>query len=143
MTTAFAGIVGAIVTSLTATTPVSDNIFRARMRPIAAQHSTAVVVRLIQATPSRGPINGAPVDWLVSVAVECYARSATTTPDLAVDALVQAVYARLMADITLAGASSDLVCIQAGYDFDADVDQTACATLTFQARCRTAELALT
>ena len=143
MTTAFASIVGAMVAALSAGTPVSPNIFRARLRPIAAQHNTAVVVRLIQPTPTRGPIKGAPVDWLVSVAVECYARSSTTTPDLAVDALVKAVYGRLMADSSLGGATSDLAEGPISYDFDADGEQTACAMLIFQASRRTSELTLT
>ena len=48
---------------------------------------------------------GYPVSWTSAIAVECYARSGTATaPDVAVDALLEAVYARLMADPTLGGS---------------------------------------
>ena len=65
------------------------------------------------------------------MAVECYARaSGATAPDAAVDDLLQAAYARLAADPTLGGALA-MYPQQVAYDFDADGEKTACATLVF------------
>jgi hypothetical protein len=69
--------------------------------------------------------------------VECYQRSTVATaPDQAVDALLEAVYARLMADPTLGGVVLSLQPQSINWDFDADGEQTTCATLTFNARHR-------
>jgi hypothetical protein len=69
------------------------------------------------------------------LAVECYARaSAGTSPDEAVDPLVQSVYARLMTDPTLGGAVNLIEAQDISFDFDVDGEQTACATLIFNLR---------
>lgn len=141
--TVFANIVTAVVAVLSAGTPVSPNIFRARMRPIAAQHDTAVVVRLGPALPERGDIGGAPVDFTTALAVECYARSATTTPDLAADALLEAVYARLMADPSLGGTVMDINLTGIDPDFDEAIEKTACITLQLSVRHRASSTTLT
>jgi hypothetical protein len=163
MATQLAQIVGAMVTALVANgptldlnlttqfyqqwalpafseaTPVSGQIYRARLRPLAAQHTDAVVVRVLSSTPARAAIQGGPMDWESVIAVECYARSATSTPpDLALDALWAAVYARLMANSLLGGLlQAELNCTQAAYDFDIDGEHTACLTSTWQAAHRT------
>lgn len=143
MTTVFAQIVSAIVTALQAATPVSAQIYRARMRPMAAQHTDAVVVRLLSATPERFDIGGAPVDFTTQIAVECYARSNATTADLAADTLLAAVYARLMLDTSLGGLVMDLNLTDITYDFDADAEQTSCVILTLQVRHRASSTTLT
>ena len=132
MTTALATIVGTIVSTLSAATAVSSQIYRARMRPMAAQHTDAVVVRILSATPERMELSGAPIDFTTQIAVECYARSATTTPDLAADTLLANVYAVM--DLNLTGID---------YDFDADADSTACVTLMLQVRHRASSATLT
>ena len=53
---------------------------------------------------------------------------------MAVDPLVQSVYARLMADVTLGGAVNLLEPQDINFDFDVDGEQTACATLVFTFR---------
>lgn len=141
--TVFATIVTAVVATLTAGTPVSPNIYRARMRPIAQQHDTAVVVRIGSAAAERGDIGGAPVDFTTQLAVECYARSATTTPDLAADALLGTVYARLMADTTLGGLVMDMHLTNIDYDFDETGEKTACVTLQLAVRHRASSTTLT
>ena len=73
--------------------------------------------------------------WATPIAVECYAKATPgTAPDVAVDALASAVYARLLADPTLGGVVRSLTPTGLSYDFDADADQTACATFVFTAR---------
>lgn len=143
MTTALATIVGTIVSTLSAATAVSSQIYRARMRPMAAQHTDAVVVRILSATPERMELSGAPIDFTTQIAVECYARSATTTPDLAADTLLANVYAKLMADPSLGGTVMDLNLTGIDYDFDADADNTVCITLMLQVRHRASSTTLT
>lgn len=131
MSTVFANIIGAVVTALTNAPAVSPQIWRARSRPMASQHSTAVVVRVQDSTPERNALKGAPFDLQTRIAVECYARTSSnsTSADLAGDTLLAAVYARLMADTTLGGLVADLQLEQLSYDFDADAEQTVCITL--------------
>jgi len=138
MATQLAQIVGAMVTALGSGTPVSAQIYRARLRPLAAQHTNAVVVRVLSSTPARAAIQGGPMDWDSQIAVECYVRSATSTaPDLALDSLWAATYARLMANSLLGGLlQAELNCTQAVYDFDIDGENTACLSSTWQAAHR-------
>jgi hypothetical protein len=85
-----------------------------------------------------------PLSWTTSIAVECYARSTgSTAPDQSVDALLESVYARLMTDPTLGGVVIGLQPQALHYDFDADAEKTACATLVFNARHRASAGTLT
>lgn len=134
MTTMVSAAVGAMVAALSAGTPVASQIARVRLRPLAATQALAVVVRPLQSEAGVSSMSpDLPVSWISAISVECYARtSAATTPDVAVDALVEAVYARLMADTTLGGVVLSLAPQSITWDFDADGEQTACATLVFQ-----------
>lgn len=138
MASQLASIVGAMVTALGTPTAVSAQIYRARMRELGLQHANAVVVRVLSSTPARAAIKDGPFDWDSQIAVECYARSNTTTaPDLALDALWAATYARLMANSLLGGLlQTELNCTQVAYDFDIDGQHTACLTSTWQASHR-------
>lgn len=138
-------LVTAMVTALNTPTPVVSLIGRVRMRPLSKETAQAVVVRPLQSDVSEASLSPAyPVSWSTAVAVECYARSGVSTaPDVAVDALVDAVYARLMTDTTLGGAVVAIKPGSIGYDFDADGEQTTCATLIFNALHRTAGNTLT
>lgn len=142
MTTAFSSIVGAIVAKLQQAPAASQQVYRTRLRPLASQHSDAVVVRLVSSMPSMGAITGAPVDWITSIAVECYARTTITTPDQAVDSLLAAAFAKVMSDTTLGGLCGDLFPAGVTADFDADGEQTACITLHLEVQHRTSNLIL-
>lgn len=136
MTSHVSTAVAAIVASLQGAPAVAPQVDRVRLRPIQAGASTAVVVRP-QQTEAFDPsaFNGAPQVWQAVIAVECYARATPgQSPDVAVDALTTAVYARLMADPTLGGAINLLQPLGVAYEFDADGEQTACAVFTFSAR---------
>jgi hypothetical protein len=139
MATQLSAIVGAMVAVLGTATAVSPQIYRARLRPLAAQHTNAVVVRVLSSTPARAAIQGGPIDWDSQIAVECYQRSGTSTaPDLSLDALWAATYARLMANSLLGGLlQAELNCTGAAYDFDIDGENLACLTSTWQASHRT------
>ena len=136
MTTIVSAAVGAIVAALQQVPAVAPNIGRVRLRPWSAEQSSAVAVRPLSAGRGESQIGFAGPDvWAVRIGVECYAKAAPgTAPDVAVDALTQAVYARLMADPTLAGVvRGGLDPVSLSYDFDADAEQTACAVFTFTA----------
>lgn len=142
MSTVFAGIVGAMTAALAAAPAVSPQIHRARMRPLPQEWSTAVVVRIEGAQLDPLAIQGAPINTDTTVIVECYARSATQSPDLVADALLQSVYAKLAADPTLGGLVADCQLTGLAYDFDQDAERTACVLLTYLVRHRTQSLTL-
>lgn len=143
MSTVISQVVGAIVTALGTATPVSASIYRTRLRPIADDKADAVVVRPVGAQIERFAINGAPMNLQTTIAVECYARAGTATaPDVAVDALLAAVYAKLQADTTLGGLVMDLFINRVSYDFDVDEQGTACATVSLEVAHRASNLSL-
>lgn len=127
--------VTAIVASLQGAPAVASQIGRVKLRPLSASVTQAIIVRPARAVvAAASQTSGYPVAWSTAIQVECYAKSSSSTaPDVAVDALLQSVYARLMADITLGGAIVSLEPVSIDYDFDVDADQTTCATLTLSA----------
>lgn len=131
--------VSAMVDALQSGIPVAPLVGRVRLRAMAQTTVQAVVVRPIASQVSEAALApGYPVSWTTTIAVECYARSgAATAPDVAVDALLEAVYSRLMADPSLGGVVLALQPQDLSYDFDADGEQTTCATLVFNARQKT------
>lgn len=137
--------VTAVVAALQSGTPVASLIARVRLRPLAQATTQAVVVRPVASQVSEAALApGYPVSWTTTVAVECYARSGSATaPDVAVDALLQSVYDRLMSDPSLGGTVLALQPQELSYDFDADGEQTTCVTLVFAVRHRTAGNTLT
>ena len=140
MTTLVNTVVTAIVAALQSGTPVCPVIDRVRLRPVAQGEPLAVAVRPVQSEVVQASMApGIPVSWSTTIAVECYARSGVaTSPDVAVDALVESVYSRLMADPTLGSTVVALVPQAASYDFDLDGEATVCVSLVFVARHRTA-----
>lgn len=128
--------VTAIVALLQASPAVAPVVGRVRMRPMAQSGTTQVVVRPVDTQVQEASItSGYPITWDTRLGVECYARAAVgQAPDVAVDALVAAVYARLMLDPSLGGAVNVLQPQALSYDFDADGENTACATFVFSAR---------
>lgn len=129
--------VTAITAALQSAPAVSANIGRVSLRPMAQASLQGVVVRPLAAELIQVDIGGNPISWNTQIAVECYARSTgSSAPDQSVDTLLEQVYTRLMADPTLGGAVVSLQPNQLHYDFDADGDKTACATLVFHAQQR-------
>lgn len=129
--------VTAIIASLSSGTPVASQIGRVSLRPVAAAQAQSVVVRPMHSEVTERVLSGIPTGWTTALAVECYARcTADQSPDVAVDSLVEAVYARLMEDPSLGGAVLALQPQNVAYDFDSDGDRTVCATFTFTVRQR-------
>ena len=112
--------VTAMVALLQSGTPVAPLVARVRLRPVAQASALAVVVRPLNSQVTEAALApGYPVSWTSAIAVECYARSGTATA-------------------TLGGAVLALQPQEVAYDFDADGDQTTCATLVFSVRHKTA-----
>lgn len=111
---------------------------------MAQDWQTAVVIRPLGVELQDAAGQGVACVWTTSVAVECYARAAPgVTADVAVDTVLQAVANRLLANRSLGGAVGDLALSAITYDFDADAQDTACATLTYQIRHATAAATVT
>lgn len=138
MSTIVNQVVTAMLAALQSAPAVSTQIGRVNLRPIAQATSQAVVVRPVGSeVVEASMISSMPISWTTVIAVECYSRSSgATAPDQSVDALVEAAYLRLMSDPTLGGIVLGLQPQNLHYDFDADGDKTACATLVFNARHR-------
>lgn len=127
--------VAAVVSALQAAPAVSASIGRVRLRPVASATSGAVVVRPVDSEVTQAAmLSGHPVTWKTRLGIECYARAAAgQSPDVAVDPLMAAVYARLMQDPTLGGSVIQLQPQGVSFDFDADDQAMACATFIFLA----------
>lgn len=131
--------VGAIVSALQTAPAVAPVVDRVRLRPVAAGISTAIVVRPIGAEVVQHAMSGQALTWAATIAVECYARTRTgaaAAADAAVDPVLTAAYARIMADPHLGGAALAIVPGTLAYDFDADGEQLACVALQLQLTLR-------
>lgn len=128
--------VTAVVDALKAAPAVSTRVERVRLRALPSSAGTAVVVRPLGSDVQDAELlTGHPYVWTTSLAVECYARAPQgTAPDVAVDALLDAVYARLLQDPTLGGAVAVLQPQAIAYDYDVDGENVVCATLQINAR---------
>lgn len=136
MSTPVAAVVTAMMSALQAPPAIAEQIARVRLRPFSSATTTAVAVRPIDAERDESSLSFSGLSvWAVRVGVECYARSTSTTPDLAVDDLLADVHERLMTDPTLSGVvPGGLEPRGISFDFDADGDQFACGTLVLTAR---------
>jgi hypothetical protein len=134
VSTAFAQIVGAVLAALQAAPAVCETVYRARPNLVPEQVEQAVNVQWEQALASPGTIFGAPIDWDTKVTVECYARALRDSGDLAVDPLLEAVYARLAQNRTLGGLVADLNIIGIEAENSAEGKKTGWVRLTYVAQ---------
>ena len=120
----------AVIARLSAAPAVSATIDRVRLRPLAKTIADAVVVTPTRATAMDPPrLAGLPMAWEVEVLVQCLARVAGSSPDVAVDSLLSSAYARLMADQTLGGYVSHFEPVRVDYAYEAADENFVCATL--------------
>lgn len=140
--TAFASITGALVALLEADPPVSANIFRARDRELAEQFPDAVNIQFDGANPEEGAIYGAPVDWISQFTIECWARSTSQRPDLAVDPLMLEIYNRIAADTTLGDTVERIGMPTIRAEYTEDNKKTGWVRMTYPVEHRTANLTL-
>ena len=145
MASIFSSAVSAIVLALNTPTPVAPLIEVMRLRVIPDNVEQAVVVRIDGADViSHAIAIMQPTGWRSAIAVECYARfDATTTADIAIDNLLQAVAQRLMQDPTLGGVVISLRPESVRYEATAAADNFVCATISFSTTQRPAGQFLT
>jgi len=138
MSTLLAQLTTAAMAALQAAPAVCSQVDRIRLQGgVATTTSQAVVVRAGRAASnSESAFSDQPLLWVSELTVECYARTTAAQPDAVVDPLIEAVYARLMADTTLGGVLISLEPRQVDVDYEANADKAACATLTFHASHR-------
>lgn len=137
MSSAFLSIQTALIAALAASVPLAGGrIYPNRLRPIAADSATALVVRLDVAEGVEYVIGS--VDWSTPYAVECYARAAPgADPAMAVDALLCSVWERLSA-LTFEAVGADIsLTPRIDWQFDDTDTALACAVVRLTARHRT------
>lgn len=77
-------------------------VWRGRIKPLAQEHDTAIVIRLMQSPSARVTVGGS-VKWQTNIAIDCLARGTIgQDPEDAVDPLLAAVYARIVGAGSLA-----------------------------------------
>lgn len=134
----FNDIAAAIVTALSASPAVSSSITRNRVRPLAEEQTSGVVVRILSSQATPFAVQGGPMLWDTLIGIECYGRSATLSADEATDALLEAVYERLAANASLGGLAEDLQIQAVTWTQDAADKAIGCATAEYLVRHRTA-----
>lgn len=131
MPTAFSSITEHLVELFKAAPAISPHIFRARDRAMSKSALTAISVQWDGALPTPGEIKGAPVRWASRFTVECYARTTTEFPDVAVDPLLLQVYDRIAADTTLGGLVAYVGEPVLESEFSAEGDRTGWVRMTY------------
>jgi hypothetical protein len=99
-------VIDAVLTTLRLPTPVAAGGVEEDIDVCAmpAEHSESVSVALVGSMPTVVAIQGAPVDWVTTLSIECAARAdGRGAAGRASRMLHAAVYARLMAAPTLGG----------------------------------------
>jgi len=125
----------AIIAALSAAPAVSATIDRVRLRPFGKTTVDAVVVTPTRSSAMDPPtLIGLPMAWETEIAVQCLARVAGSSPDVAVDALLASVYARIMSDPTLSGYVQSVSPIRVDYAYEAADENIVCATLLLSVR---------
>jgi hypothetical protein len=140
--TVFIDIVSAIIELLNSGTPISPMITRARDKAIPETAANALNVQFDAAQPAPSVLSGAPVDWTSRIIIDCYARSTSTSGDLAVDPLLSGVYARMAADTTLSGKVSNIGVPQIETEYDSQGQKTGWIRMTYLIEHRTTNLTL-
>lgn len=133
---AFSNIVTAFLAALNTAPAVSGGrITRASERDVAQSAATAVAVRIESSSPERGPMGE--ITWISTVAIDISARG--DTPDTVADPILALVYARVMADTTLAGTVIDIAPGSIDWSYDAADTDLCNVTVRFEVQHRTTE----
>lgn len=110
-------------------------IERSREAAVARSEGTVVIVRPEQATAEFRSKTVGLLVWDLVIRVTVIARGAT--PDQVADPVIEAIHARVMADLTLGGRCAEIVPLSTSYDYEI-ADLTAVAVdQRFRARVLT------
>ena len=107
MTCKFEHILARIVTNLAGTTGVSTRIYRSRLIPLQRNEFPAIVVEPVSSSASA--TSHSTLDWELQVRVIILVQGSTTTsPDQAVDSIMESMWPKMTTDLTLYGNAIDI-----------------------------------
>ena len=108
MTTKCENILARIVTNLAGTTGVSSRIYRSRVVPLTRNEFPALVIEPISNSCTQ-TTSLPTLDWTMQVRVVVLVKGTTTTsPDQAADSIIESMFAKMTADLTLNGNAIDV-----------------------------------
>jgi hypothetical protein len=128
---AFVSITRALRDLLAGPTAVADVVMRGRLKPLAANLNTAVVVRFDRSSGDQATMANGPTDWTSSIALDCYARATgDVDPEDVAGPVLQAVYQRLaVADMAALGVTQLVASTEVQASFAEADPNLACMTL--------------
>lgn len=133
MTTKSETILAAIATLAAGTFGVSGRVYRSRTEALRREETPAIIIEPVQSAATYSVIDF--VDWELQLKATVFTRGAV--PETQADAIVQDLYARLMADRSLSGLVHDVAPAGISYQ-NIDGDKPVGITdLVFNVRFRT------
>jgi hypothetical protein len=132
MSTAFAQLTD-FIRDLLVQTPAlaSGNVYRGRLRPMPAEQTEAIVVRLGRSAGDTETLMGDELAWSTIVNIDIFKRvPADEDPEDAIDPLLQAVALRIAQATAPAGVTDVRPFEQINWEFDEADTTLACATVT-------------
>jgi hypothetical protein len=138
--TIFAALATALEAQLKQAPTIADAVYQAKMRPMQGEHSKDLTITLRQSA-AQEMLGNDVQDFDTLFTIEVRARGAVTNGHDLLDPLIAAVNARIQTGEVL---SPDVYIKldSINYDFDAEADSTAVATLTYTASHRSTALNL-
>lgn len=139
MTTAFKTVQDAIVAALTTpATIVGTRVYAGRARPMPAEHDSDINISIESIGGQQFAVGAGPVDWQVIYGVDIRARGSATTDGMdAVDPLLEAAYARLLATAPPAGVMGWVLQPRARLDVEEAATPVASLQLALNVQLRT------
>ena len=139
MATAFKTVQDAIVAALLQAPQITGaRVYAGRARPMPEEHAADISISLESMTGQPFMLVAGPVLWEVVYGIEIRARgTATVDAVAAVDPLLEAVYARLLATATPAGVEGWAITPRIRVDVDEAATPIASLQLALNVRLRT------
>lgn len=137
MELAFDQVVAAFVAKLEELPAVCNTILNSDDRPIGDDVTEAVNVFFDVSQPQPLTINGAPIDWVTRITVDCFARSKTLPGRKAPSALAKKVFERLAVDPMLGNEDWYIGLPSIETDADAQSQRAGMMRLTYRVEHRT------
>lgn len=139
MTTAFKTVQDAIVAALTTpATIVGDRVYAGRARPMPLEHDSDINVSVESIGGQQFAVGNGPVEWNVVYGIEIRARGSSTTDGMAaIDPLLEAAYARLLAAAPPVGVMGWVLQPRARLDVEEAATPIASMQLALNVQMRT------
>lgn len=97
-------ILSRLVTTLESTPSIGAPVYRSRVTPLARGEAPAIIIEPVMDQASQ--TNIPKLDWAMTVRISIIVRG--DVPDQVADPLVEAVHAKVMSDLTVAGYAYDV-----------------------------------